>query len=87
MPIIYKITNSINNKIYVGKTKVDPKLRWTQHQNSINHRISYRKPLILAMKKYGVNNFSFEILENVLEKVGGIPILTGKNGCHKLNNI
>ena len=64
MAYIYKIENQINHKIYIGKTNyTNPQKRWKQHQadskkDSCNHRALYR-----ALNKYGVENFSFEIIE------------------------
>ena len=56
---IYKITNIINEKIYVGKSK-NPKVRWMQHKSSSKKR---NTKLYYAMRKYGIENFIFEILE------------------------
>lgn len=53
---IYLITNLINEKKYVGQS-VDISRRWWVHANG------YEKSLISsAIKKYGKNNFSFQIL-------------------------
>lgn len=54
---VYKITNKINNKLYIGITN-DYKKRWSNHKccNSPNMVIAR------AIKKYGVDNFVFEIL-------------------------
>lgn len=58
---IYKITNLINNKIYIGQT-VHPEKRWWEHQQRAKtHYDNY--PIHLAINKYGAENFSFEILE------------------------
>lgn len=54
---IYKITNTINGKMYIGQS-VDITRRWRQHKNS---ELDY--PLYKAFKKYGIENFIFEILE------------------------
>lgn len=68
MGYIYKITNNINNKIYIGQTiKARPTDRFSQHRYLARHSgqeksISY---LHQAMAKYGVDNFSFEIIENI----------------------
>lgn len=58
---IYRITNLINNKVYIGQT-VHPNKRWQEHQQRAKtHYDNY--PIHLAIDKYGVENFSFEILE------------------------
>lgn len=58
---IYKITNLINNKVYIGQT-VHPNKRWWEHQQRAKtHYDAY--PIHLAINKYGAENFSFEILE------------------------
>lgn len=56
---IYKITNKINNKMYVGQSN-DIKRRFKEHQ-TCGHRS--RIPLDIAIEKYGKDNFLFEILE------------------------
>lgn len=39
MYLIYKITNKINNKIYIGLTKTGLELRWKKHlQASFSNR-------------------------------------------------
>lgn len=59
---IYKITNRINGKVYIGKS-VHIKRRWAEHKSrsTISKNKSY--PLYLAFIKYGINNFVFEIVE------------------------
>lgn len=64
MGLIYKITNKINNKIYIGKTVQPLKTRWKQHladskKTSKNHNKLYR-----AMNKYGQENFIIEVIED-----------------------
>ena len=54
---IYKITNLINGKSYIGKSK-DPEKRWKSHKDP--DKFSY---IANAIKKYGENNFKFEIIE------------------------
>lgn len=62
MGFIYKITNKINNKCYIGETrKEDPYDRWRGHIQSIK-RNSGCPILKGAIKKYGVDNFKFEVL-------------------------
>lgn len=59
---IYKITNNINNHSYVGlSTHIED--RWKYHQDPYNWNREKSKSLYQAIKKYGIKNFSFEILE------------------------
>lgn len=55
---IYKITNKINGKIYIGQSK-NPKKRFQQHIKDEKVTSSIHN----AIKKYGVENFTFEIIE------------------------
>ena len=55
---IYKITNKINNKIYIGQS-IDIERRWWEHKHDDNHN----SLIHLAIKKYGEKNFTFEIIE------------------------
>lgn len=62
MGYIYKITNKINGKCYIGETtKDDPNKRWKQHKNTIKKGMGC-PALGLAVKKYGIENFEFSIL-------------------------
>lgn len=55
---IYKITNKINGKFYIGQS-VDIKRRFTEHRNPHGKETSLK----LAIKKYGKENFLFEVIE------------------------
>ncbi len=57
---IYKITNQINGKAYIGLS-VDIKKRIKQHKDIENN--STNKNLYWAFKEYGIENFSFEIIK------------------------
>lgn len=54
---IYQITNLINGKIYIGQTNNITK-RWSNHKCGNSPDMAIAK----AIKKYGADNFSFEIL-------------------------
>lgn len=60
MAYIYKITNLINNKCYIGKTERTIKERWKDH---LRNRNSIDLPLYRALNKYGIENFKVEQLE------------------------
>lgn len=60
---IYKITNKVNGKIYIGQS-INIKARWRDHISSLNRGDSRCTLLQRAWNKYGgEENFSFEILE------------------------
>lgn len=63
MAFIYKITNKINGKIYIGKTLKTIEGRWKDHLKDYKRPRFERRPLYSAMKKYGVENFSIEEVE------------------------
>lgn len=62
MQSIYRITNIINNKVYIGKTN-NCKKRWAKH---IKKSIKGKNKLSCAIRKYGVANFLFEEILCVL---------------------
>lgn len=64
MAWIYKITNLINNKQYIGYTKYTPQHRFQEHwdQRYQDHCILHK-----AMIKYGINNFKVEGVEEIVE--------------------
>ena len=59
MYYIYKITNLINQKIYIGQT-INPSHRWSQHLSEAN--TGTKHPLYNSMRFHGTNNFSFELI-------------------------
>ena len=59
---IYKITNNINNHCYIGQS-IHIEKRWQEHQTKYNWEREFKKPLYLAFQKYGLENFSFEVIE------------------------
>lgn len=63
MGIIYKITNIINNKIYIGQTN-DLKRRWIRHR--LVAKNGDTRPLYNSIRKYGIENFKIESIESNL---------------------
>lgn len=70
---IYKITNKINGNSYIGMS-IDIERRWQVHRNRFKDQNSreYNYVLYKAFRKYGLENFTFTILElcssNLLEE-------------------
>lgn len=65
MGYIYKITNTLNNKVYIGQTTKSLQKRFTQHKNNSNKSYFSQIVLYKAFNKYGIENFSFEQIEEV----------------------
>lgn len=69
--LIYKITNSINDKIYIGQTIHSLAHRWSGHKRSIKgNKTNY--PMYNAMRKHGVEHFK-------IEEIGGANNITELN--------
>lgn len=64
---IYKITNKVNNKCYIGQS-IHIEERWKQHQSKYEQNRKADLPLYKAFNKYGLENFSFEIIEKCKEQ-------------------
>lgn len=62
---IYLITNMINSKKYVGQTTISLKRRFLYHCEDARKTRCENRPLYAAMKKYGVENFAIEELEDI----------------------
>lgn len=63
--IIYKATNIINNKIYIGQTVNTLEHRKNQH---FNEAFNLRRKLVYfheAIRKYGKDAFVFEVIEEI----------------------
>lgn len=60
MYCIYVIKNKINNKMYIGQTG-NLKSRWNKHI-SVAEDMTYNHPLYNSMRKYGIDNFTIEVL-------------------------
>src|SRR5271157_2988825 len=62
--IIYKITNTINGKAYVGQSQQTLEQRWTLHKSDAKK--SYKNTHFYnAIKKYGTECWKQEILEEI----------------------
>ena len=93
MGFIYKITNDINGKIYIGKTELpDPYKRWKEHLQDYDRRRCEKRPLYAAMNKYGTEHFHFEVIEqtdNTVERerywIDTLRTYVGFSDCNGYN--
>lgn len=66
MGIIYVIKNDINDKLYVGKTVTTLANRWLHHKDDYQ---KYDWHLYRAMRKYGIEHFWIEKIEDCADEV------------------
>ncbi len=64
---IYKITNKINNKVYIGQTIKDINLRWQRHcSDALSGRTNTK--FAKAIRKYNKENFIIEQIDDASNK-------------------
>lgn len=63
MSYIYKITNVVNGKMYVGNTSYDIQKRWKEHCHDSHKARCKDRPLYAAMNEYGLENFEIAVIE------------------------
>ena len=70
MGIIYCYTNKINGKKYVGQT-INPEQRYNAHKSNYQNpnNIEYNSLIHRAFRKYGFNNFTYEILVKDIDDI------------------
>lgn len=74
MHYLYKITNQLNNKIYIGQSNNGR--RWSQHKYFARHPEQTGQHIHNAMAKYGVDNFIFEIIATCRTQVDADEVET-----------
>lgn len=99
MAYIYKIINDINQRIYIGKTEFSIEKRFKEHCSDAYRRSFEKRPLYAAMRKYGIEHFHIELIEETnhpeerekywIEKYGsfknGYNATKGGDGKHYLD--
>lgn len=61
---IYKITNKINNKIYIGQSiHIETRIKEHLWKATNSKDVSFNAPIHLAIRKYGKENFEWEVIE------------------------
>lgn len=60
--IIYKVTNKINGKVYIGKTKRSLEARWKQHCRDVGSKHAHFK-IQDAIKEFGADAFTVEQID------------------------
>lgn len=69
MGFIYKITNDINNKSYIGKCCSNISERYKQHLRDYQKQTESHRPLYSAMNKYGIEHFSIQEIEECEDSI------------------
>ena len=66
---IYKIENIVNGKVYIGQS-TDIFYRIMNHKSETfnPNSTSYNSPIHRAIRKYGIERFTFEIIDFCLNK-------------------
>lgn len=58
--LIYKITNKINGKVYIGQTTRSLKTRWKEHYTNKSNCYALHR----AVQKYGKENFEIKVIDH-----------------------
>ena len=61
--LIYKITNVVNRKTYVGATKNTLSGRWKAHIDKARYGRKWKSHLHLDILEYGTRSFSIELIQ------------------------
>ena len=80
---IYIIKNTVNSKVYIGQTWRDLSVRWRSHliPSTANHCVKLRR----AIKKYGQQNFSIQLITTCYTQV--VVDFYEKHFIHQFNSI
>lgn len=65
MSYIYKITNTLTNQAYIGKTTKTPEVRWEEHLQERKRERSKNRPFYCALNQYDSSVFKIETIEKI----------------------
>ena len=65
--IVYKVTNQINKMVYIGQTKMSLSRRRIMHES--RSRTNPQTPFHKALSEFGLDKFSWEVLEEVSTEI------------------
>lgn len=82
---VYKITNQINNKSYIGSTSRPPEIRWKEHKRAAQAGTDYY--LYRSMRHHGVENFTFDVIDSNSVELYSDLILLETDYIKKLNTL
>ena len=71
--LIYKIENQVNGKVYIGLTTQSLNCRKAEHMHRLRDGKRQHK-LYQAMRKHGVENFTFTQIASVLSDIGDVEM-------------
>lgn len=66
MAIIYKISNDVNDKVYIGQTIYSLEFRYRQHLREYEKKT--QRKLYIAMNEIGIEHFKVEVIEKCKEQ-------------------
>jgi group I intron endonuclease len=70
---VYKITNMVNGKFYIGSS-LNISKRWEKHRYELRKNKHCNRHLQSAWNKYGDENFKFEVIAEIKDKDMILPV-------------
>ena len=93
MAVIYRITNMVNNKFYIGSAESFARREW-QHKNDLKRNAHKNPHLQASWNKYGAEMFVFEIMEQIPEGEATLAWedkwlrdCVGRKDCYNVNTL
>lgn len=74
MAILYKITNTLNGKVYIGYTSDTLEKRWSQHRHNASNLTRKSSHFHLAIRKYGSDVWKLEVLVDEPDSLWALKI-------------